>query len=95
MDHVRPEGENEAARIADRGDAMTFDVEALYVALDKRRRQRNISARELLRQAGFGNSASIWTRIGHGQSLSADALVKLLAWLGETDLKPYMTEEQP
>lgn len=70
-----------------------FDPEALYVALDKRRRDLRISRRELLRQCGFG-SPSLVTKLGQGHSIDARSLVVFLNWLGETDLKPYMRPAQ-
>jgi transcriptional regulator with XRE-family HTH domain len=70
-----------------------LDVEALYVALDRKRRQLRISGAEVLRQSGVGDtSRSTWTRIAHGQGLSADNLVRLLVWLGETDVKAFVAE---
>lgn len=73
-----------------------FDVEALYVALDKRRRHRRLLWRDIAHAAGI--SASTFTRMGQGHAPSADNLVRALGWLGETDLKPYIkttTEETP
>lgn len=67
-----------------------FDVEALYVALDRERRRLRISGRELLRQAGV-DGPSIWTRMSRGGAPSVDNLVRLLDWLGTTDLAPYIT----
>lgn len=66
-----------------------FDSEALYVALDKHRRELRISGRELLRQAGI-HTPSTLTRLGRGDSLSADTLAALLVWLGKTDVAPYI-----
>lgn len=78
----------------------TLDVEALYVALDKHRRQlardraTRISWREVARELGI--SQSTFTRLGvHNRPTSADILVLLLGWLGETDLAPYLTEVAP
>lgn len=66
-----------------------FDPEALYVAIDRRRRALRISNREVLRQIGEHTPSSL-TRLGHGRQPSADLLVRLLHWLGETDLAPYI-----
>jgi hypothetical protein len=74
-----------------------FDVEAFYVALDARRREsardesRRVGWREIGRQLGI--SSSTFTRIGiHREPPGVAALVKLLVWLGDTDLKPYIRE---
>jgi transcriptional regulator with XRE-family HTH domain len=70
-----------------------LDVEALYVALDRKRRALRISGAEMLRQSGVGDtSRSTWTRIAHGEGLSADNLVRLLIWLGETDVSKFATD---
>ena len=74
---------------AARPRAVEFDPEALYVALDRRRRELRISRRELLRQCGLP-TPSIITRLGQGHGLDSRSLVALLDWLGETDLKPYI-----
>jgi transcriptional regulator with XRE-family HTH domain len=71
-----------------------LDVEALYVALDRKRRQLRISGAEVLRQSGIGiRSRSVWTRLAHGDGPSADNLVRFLVWLGETDVKPFVHQE--
>lgn len=73
-----------------------LDPEKLYTALDRRRRELRITQRELLRQVGERTPSSM-TRIGQGTLPSADLLVRLLVWLGDTDVAPYLTpiEEQP
>lgn len=69
-----------------------FDAEALYIALDRKRRERRIrSARQILREAGISTPSTL-TRLGQGSGLSADTLVRLLGWMGETDMTPYMRE---
>lgn len=69
--------------------AVRLNVEALYVAVDRRRRELRISRREVLRQIGERTPATL-NRLGQGTQPSADLLVRLLHWLGETDLKPYI-----
>lgn len=71
-----------------------FDSEALYLAIDKRRRELGISKREVCRQIGEHTPSAV-TRIGRGTQPSADLLVRLLHWLGETDLAPYIVPVQP
>lgn len=75
-----------------------FNPEALYLALDKQRRARVISWRRVALECGAKN-ISVGPRLGRGVDVHADTLVRLLAWLGETDLKPYITttetEEKP
>lgn len=66
-----------------------FDPEALYVAIDRRRRDLRISGREVLRQIGEYTPSALM-RLGQGKQPSADLLVRLLHWLGETDLNPYI-----
>lgn len=70
-----------------------LDTEALYVALDRRRRELRISGAEVLRQSGIGiRSRSVWTRLAHGEGMSADNLVRFLVWLGATDVRPFVKE---
>lgn len=71
-----------------------LDAEALYTAIDRERRRRRIRGhREVLRQAGIPGP-SLLTRLGQGHLPSADNLVRLLAWLGETDLAPYISTDR-
>lgn len=73
--------------------AVAFDPEALYVRLDATRRQRHIQWRDIAAEAEV--SASTFTRMGlHGKQPDATNLVKILTWLGETDLKPYIREHE-
>lgn len=71
-----------------------FDVERLYVTLDARRRKARLQWRDIATETGV--SASTFTRMGlHGQNPSVENLTRMLAWLGDTDLKPYIREEKP
>ncbi len=74
--------------------APMLDTEALYTALDRQRRERRISFRQVLREAGIP-CASITTRLGRHHQVSAENLIRLLLWLGETDLKPYLRAQPP
>ncbi|MFC7330797.1 helix-turn-helix domain-containing protein [Marinactinospora rubrisoli] len=67
-----------------------LDLDALYVALDRRRRAHRMSWRAVAAQAGV--SPSLLTRIGRGgPAPSADNLVRLLGWLDNGfDLAPYV-----
>jgi transcriptional regulator with XRE-family HTH domain len=73
-----------------------LDPEALFTALDAKRRSiaratlGGFSWRAVARELGI--SQSTFTRLGvHHHMPSAEILVKLLGWLGETDLAPYLT----
>lgn len=71
-----------------------LDTERLYGAIDRKRRVLRISQREVLRQMGeFGPSAL--TRLGQGRQPSADLLIRMLVWLGATDLAPYISLVEP
>lgn len=69
---------------------ITFDPDALYVALDRRRRHERLLWRDIADQAGV--SPSTLTRLGHGASPDARGLVRLMAWLGESDIRPFTRE---
>lgn len=73
--------------------AVRLDCEALYVAIDRERRARRIRGqREVLRQAGVLGPSCL-TRLGHGHPPASENLVKLLVWLGTTDLAPFIARE--
>jgi hypothetical protein len=72
-----------------------LDTEALYVALDRKRRLLRISGAEMLRQSGVGTtSRSVWTRLAHGEKPSADNLVRFLVWLGQTDVQAFVADQR-
>lgn len=69
-----------------------LDVEALYVALDQRRRAAHLRWRDIATEIGV--SPSTFSRIGlESARPDVDNLARMLVWLGDTDLKPYLTEE--
>jgi hypothetical protein len=68
-----------------------FDSAALYAALDRRRGELGVTWREVLRQSGVAAVGTI-TYLSQGRSLSADTLLRLLVWLGDTDVAPYVLE---
>ncbi len=70
-----------------------FDADALYVALDRVRRQRRVQWRQIAREAGV--SPSTLTRIGQGHMIYAEGLVRLMAWLGTTDIGPFTRTGPP
>lgn len=68
-----------------------LDCEALYTDLDRERRRRHVrSQREVMRQAGIPGTSCL-TRLGQGGAPDANNLIRLLLWLGTTDLAPYIT----
>jgi transcriptional regulator with XRE-family HTH domain len=71
---------------------LRLGVERLYLALDRQRRTRRITWRQVAAEVGV--SASTFTRIGlGGRRPDVDALVRILAWLGTTDLAPYIATD--
>jgi hypothetical protein len=75
-----------------------LDCEALYTAIDAERRRRRIRGhREVLRQAGVPG-VNLLSRLGQGAGPDSTNLIRLLLWLGTTDLAPFITtdsEESP
>ena len=57
------------------------DVEALYAALDTKRKTMDLSWRQLATEVGV--SASTLTRMAQGSSPDVQGFAKLLQWLGE------------
>jgi hypothetical protein len=70
---------------------MFFDSDAFYVALDRKRRIGHMKWRDVAREAGI--SASTLTRIGQLKRPDADSLVRLLWWLGDMDVEPFVISE--
>jgi hypothetical protein len=68
----------------------SFSPTALFKAVMATAKVRGgLSYRQIAREAGL-NSINTLTRIKQGSHLDADNLVRLLVWLGNTDLKPYL-----
>lgn len=59
-----------------------FDLEALYAALDARRRVDGISWRKVAEQIGI--SASTLTRMAQGANPDIESFGKMVRWLGES-----------
>lgn len=57
-----------------------FDSVALYEALDKRRRDRNMSWNDL--SAEIGVSVSTITRTRKGGRMEVDGMLAMVGWLG-------------
>lgn len=67
-----------------------FDAEAFYVALDARRRPSGLRWRDVAEQASVARS--MLSRLGvHKLCPDVHGLVRLLVWLGDTDLQPYIS----
>lgn len=67
-----------------------FLPHALLARLEARRARDGISWRELARRAGMPGSYGIAGKLRRGVHPTAKILVPLLAYLGETDLEPYI-----
>src|SRR5437879_3682384 len=57
-----------------------LDVDALYAALDARRRSKGLSWREVAREAGV--SPSTLTRMAQGKRPDVNGFAALVSWLG-------------
>ena len=70
-----------------------FNVEALYIALDQRRRRERLLWRDIAKAAGC--AASTFSRMGlQGLAPNAENLARILLWLGDTDLAPYIKTDR-
>lgn len=74
----------------DPASTVAFDVPKLFARLDALRVERDLNWRQVAGQCHV--SASTLTRISQGQTPSLDGLARLLVWLGDTDLEPYLSE---
>lgn len=92
---AQPQGTG-SVRTGDQGSAQgdvtrpAFDCEALYLAMDKQRRDRRLSWRAVGREVGVPNQPSLMTRLAHGKPPGVANLVLMLAWLGTTDLEAFI-----
>ncbi len=68
-----------------------FDLPALAARVEAVRRERNISFRQVGREAGI-DGTNMTGRLA-GSSLDAETFVRLLLWLGETDVGPYVRRD--
>lgn len=75
--------------VAPAGQAWTFSPSALAVAIGEKRRELGISRREVVRQAGAGTPSTL-TRLDEGRHISVDVFLRLLLWLGCTDIRPFV-----
>lgn len=66
-----------------------LDLPALGRAVEARRRERGMSYLAVAREAGIC-TVNLAQRLEGGGSLSAETFVRLLGWLGETDVGPYV-----
>lgn len=67
---------------------MEFDVEAFYYALDRKRRERRTSWSKIAEEIEV--SPETVTRVGMGLPPSMKTFLRLMEWLGETDLMPFV-----
>ncbi|OQQ13014.1 hypothetical protein B0675_40055 [Streptomyces sp. M41(2017)] len=71
-----------------------LDVPELHRRLDIQRRSLGLSWRGVGRQVGL--PVSVFTRMGNGRGIEADALVTLLVWLDlDTDIAALIEPGQP
>lgn len=59
-----------------------LDTEALFAALDAKRKSRKLSWRQLAAEVGV--SPSTMTRLANGQRPDVDAFAALVRWLGQS-----------
>lgn len=72
--------------------ALRVDCEAVYQALDQRRRQQRLRWNQIA--AFFDVAPPTVTGWGRGTGLNADHLARALAWLGK-DLKDFTVISEP
>ncbi|MGC4886760.1 helix-turn-helix domain-containing protein [Micromonospora sp. DT227] len=75
--------------LAPDGRSWAFNPAALATAINDRRRELKISRREVVRRAGAGTPSTL-TRLDEGRHISVDVFLRLLLWLGCTDIRPFL-----
>lgn len=78
----------------------TFDYRSFYNDLNKARRNRGIAWNKVATRAGMAPSG-LHTFVQHFENpespfkrLSTENLIRLLVWLGKTDLAPYLMDKE-
>ncbi len=66
-----------------------FNLPALAAAVEARRRARDISYGAVARESGV-NRQNLAQRLARSGSLDVETFLRLLLWLGETDVTPYV-----
>lgn len=69
-----------------------FDVSVLYDRLDAQREQQELSWKGIARDIGI--SPSGFSRMAIGAVPDVHTLSRLLLWLGDTDIGPYIDGER-
>lgn len=69
-----------------------FDVSTLYDRLDNKREQQGLSWKGIAHDIGI--SPSGFSRMAIGAVPDVHTLSRLLLWLGDTDIGPYIDKER-
>ena len=69
-----------------------FDLPAFAAALEARRKERNIPYGRIAREAGICR-INLEQRLTRGAGLDSETFLRLLLWLGETDVGPYVRRD--
>lgn len=69
---------------------VTFDIDNLLLAIEKKRIDMGITLSEVSDQAGVAKSTLC--RIRQRGKMNVDVLVNILAWLGQTDIGSYIVQ---
>jgi transcriptional regulator with XRE-family HTH domain len=72
--------------------ALGFNTAELYRRLDAKRVDLGLTWREVAHITRV--SPSTFSRVGAGQKTDVTGLVRLLVWLGDTDLTPYVIGQE-
>lgn len=68
-----------------------LDLEALNIAIQDKRIQLNISEREISRLIGEKTPSSL-TRLKQGKQPSIDLFIRIVTWLGVTDINQLICD---
>lgn len=71
---------------------LIFDLDAFYVALDRRRRHHRMSWRDVADATGV--SPATLSRLAQGGGMNVHTMARLLSWTGSTDVYPFITTGQ-
>lgn len=67
-----------------------LNIGKLYRRLDDTRRVLGLRWKDVANQCGMQHH-SVFTRLSKNQGCSGNALARIMLWLDETDISPYLT----
>lgn len=75
------------------GPGVRIDRAKLVAAMEAKRMNDGLSLLDATLQCGM-SSPTAWKDMRHGAGCHADTFVRVLSWLGTTDVQPFLMETE-